>query len=190
MGGKPEARIQLREFKAISYAISTYEDLGMLQRHLVEGVCTAFKIKACSIKLYDDREKELFRVASCGLSRNYLKKEPIIVSGENKECLNGEVIFYEDIRKDNRVVNPDAAEKEGIVSMLSVPIMYGKAVLGVLKMYHDVPWMLHDDDLDAFRVLAKHLGLRIEYTGLRNFFETVKAAAGSLPLRMLEDIVL
>jgi signal transduction protein with GAF and PtsI domain len=190
MAGKPDARIQLREFKAISYAISTYEDLSVLHRHLVEGVCSAFRVKACSIKLYDDREKELFRVASCGLSRNYLKNEPIIVQGENMECLNGEVIFYEDIRKDKRVINPEAAEKEGIVSMLSVPIKYGRAVLGVLKMYHDAPWILHEDDLDAFTVFARHLGLRIEYTGLRNFFETVKAAAGSLPLRMLEDIVL
>ncbi|MGM0418178.1 MAG: GAF domain-containing protein [Thermodesulfobacteriota bacterium] len=189
MSDKPEARIRLWEFKAISYAISTYEDLAVLQRHLVEGVCSAFRIKACSIKLYDDREKELFRVSSCGLTTNYLKNEPIIVSGENKECLNGEVIFYEDIRKDSRVINPEAAEKEGIVSMLSVPIKYNKAVLGVLKMYHDAPWILHEDDLDAFKVFSRHLGLRIEYTGLRNFFETVKAAAGSLPLRMLKDIV-
>ena len=190
MGSKPEARIQLKEFKAITYAISTYEDLNVLQRHMVEGVCSAFNIKGCSIKLYDDREKELFRVSSCGLSKNYLKNEPIIVSGENEECLNGEVIFYKDMRNDKKVVNPEAAEKEGIVSMLSVPIMYGRAVLGVLKMYHSAPWILHDDDLDAFTVFAKHLGLRIEYTGLRNFFETVKAAAGSLPLRMIEDLVL
>jgi len=190
MGKKPEARIQLKEFKAISYAISTYEDLSVLQRHLVEGVCSSFNIKACSIKLYDDRENELFRVANCGLSRNYLKNVPIIVENEHAECLNGEVIFYENIKTDKRVINPDAAEKEGIVSMLSVPIMYGKSVLGVLKMYHDKPWILHEDDLDAFKVFARQLGLRIEYTGLRNFFETVKAAAGSLPLRMLEGLVI
>lgn len=189
MTGKPESRIRLMEFKAISYAISTYEDLSMLNRHLVEGVCSAFRIKGCSIKLYDDREKELFRVASCGLSSNYLKNEPIIVTGENQECLNGEVIFYQDIRHDTRVVNPDAAEKEGIVSMLSVPIKYGDAVLGVLKMYHNAPWILHEDDLDSFTVFARLLGLRIEYTGLRNFFETVKAAAGSLPLRMIKDLI-
>jgi len=190
MAGKPDARIRLLEFKAISYAISTYEDLSLLQRHLVEGVCSAFRVKACSIKLYDDREKELIRVASSGFSRNYLKNEPMIVQGENKDCLSGEVIFYEDLRKDKRLINPKAAEKEGIVSMLSVPIKYGSAVLGILCMCHDEPWILHEDDLDAFSVFSRHLGLRIEYTGLRNFFEVVKAAAGSLPLRMLEDLVL
>lgn len=190
MSNKPESRIRLKEFKAISHAISTYEDLSMLQRHLVEGVCNAFGIKGCSIKLYDDREKELFRVASSGLSNNYMANEPIVVAEENLDCLNGEVIFYNDIRNDPRVSNPDAAEKEGLVSMLSVPIMYGNDVLGLLKMYHDHHWILHDDDIDSFSVLAKQLGLRIEYTGLRNFVETVKAATGSLPLRVLENIII
>ncbi|MDY0132878.1 MAG: GAF domain-containing protein [Desulforegulaceae bacterium] len=189
MSGKPDARIQLLEFKAISYAISTYEDLSLLHRHLVEGVCSAFRIKACSIKLYDDREKELIRVASSGFSRNYLKNEPMIVQGENQDCLNGAVIYYEDLRTDKRLINPEAAEKEGIVSMLAVPIQYGSAVLGILYMCHDKPWILHDDDLDAFTVFTRHLGLRIEYTGLRNFFETVKAAAGNLPLRMIGEVV-
>jgi hypothetical protein len=72
--------------------------------------------------------------------------------------------------------------------MLSVPIKYHEHVLGLIKMYHSDPWILHEDDLDAFCVLAAHLGLRIEHTGLRNFFEMVKAAAASLPLRMMQGL--
>lgn len=189
MDQKPTSRINLREFKAISHAISTYEDLTVLNQHMVEGICRSFKIKACSIFLYDDRERQLFRVTSYGLSDDYIRKGPIIVDhNRNPETLSGEVVFYQDLKTDNRVLFPEAAMAEGILSMLSVPIKYHEHVLGLIKMYHSDPWILHEDDLDAFCVLAAHLGLRIEHTGLRNFFEMVKAAAASLPLRMIQGL--
>lgn len=189
MEQKPVSRITLREFKAISHAISTYEDLTVLNQHLVEGICSAFKIKACSIFLYDDREQQLFRVTSHGLSQEYLRKGPIIVDhNKNPETLSGEAVFYQDLRNDARVLFPEAAMEEGISSMLSVPIKYHEYVLGLIKLYHNDPWMLHEDDLDAFCVLGAQLGLRIEHTGLRNFFEMVKAAAGNLPLRMMQGL--
>ncbi|TWI70736.1 GAF domain-containing protein [Desulfobotulus alkaliphilus] len=191
MEQKPASRITLREFKAISHAISTYEDLTVLNHHLVEGICKAFNIKACSIFLYDDRENQLFRVVSHGLSETYLSKGPIIVDdNKNREALSGKVVFYQDIENDERVLYPKEAMAEGIMSMLSVPIKYHEHTLGLLKMYHSDPWILHEDDQDSFCVLAAHLGLRIEHTGLRNFFEMVKAAAGSLPLRMMQGLAL
>ena len=60
----PERRFYLRQFKAISNAISIYEDLPVLFSHFVEGICRAFKLKGCSIMLYDEREKQLFMSAA------------------------------------------------------------------------------------------------------------------------------
>ncbi|MBW2035292.1 MAG: GAF domain-containing protein, partial [Deltaproteobacteria bacterium] len=37
MNKEPDRRFYLKEFKAISHAISTYEDLNTLVRHLTEG---------------------------------------------------------------------------------------------------------------------------------------------------------
>lgn len=181
-------RISLREFKAISHAISTYEDLTVLNHHLVEGLCRSFKIHGCCILLYDDRQEQLFRVTSYGLSDAYLSKGPIVVNDQTRECMKGEVVFYEDFQNDSRVLYPEAAKAEGLVSMLSVPIKCHETVLGLLKMYHKDSWILHEEDLDACCVLAAQLGLRIDHTGLKNFFEMVKAAAGSLPLRMLKGL--
>ena len=78
MGKAPERRIFLKEYKAISRAISTYEDFSLLTSHLAEGICMSFKVKACSLLLYDDREKQLFHVSSCGLSQKYLGKGTIV----------------------------------------------------------------------------------------------------------------
>ena len=74
MKKEPVRKFYLKEFKAISHAISTYEDLNLLIHHLAEGAGRAFKAKGCSILLLDDRENQLFRVASYGLSAEYGRK--------------------------------------------------------------------------------------------------------------------
>ena len=56
MTQEPPRRIDLRAFKTISRAISTYEDLNILIHHFVEGVARAFKVKGASILLYDEVE--------------------------------------------------------------------------------------------------------------------------------------
>lgn len=182
-------KFYLREFKAISHAISTYEDLNLLINHLAEGASRTFKAKGCSILLLDEREKQLFRVASYGLSEEYDRKGPIFVVDEKQSTIfTGKPVFVQDMQNDPRVQYPEAAMKEGIVSMLSIPIKCREAVIGILRMYLSKPWTFHEDDIDALCVLAEHLGLAIENNGLNNFLDKVKVAMGSLPVRMLDGL--
>ena len=188
MSPKPERRIYLKEYKAISRAISTYDDFNLLLNHLCEGICMSFKVKGCSLMLYDDRESQLFRVSSCGLSQEYLDKGAIFVDQKDGAFFRGEPVFIENFLTDPRIQYPDAAAEEGLVSMLSVPIKIRKVTIGILRIYNNEPWILHDDDLESFCSLGEHLGLVIENNGLKNFLESVKSSMGSLPLRMLGDL--
>jgi signal transduction protein with GAF and PtsI domain len=188
MTKEPERKFYLKEFKAITHAISTYEDLNLLINHLVEGTARTFKAKGCSIMLYDDREKQLFPVSSYGISEEYLGKGPIFADDKHSAFFTGEPAFVEDMQKDPRVQYPNAAAKEGIVSMQSVPIKHREAVIGVLRIYHSERWIYNKEDVDALCVLAGLLGLVIENNGLRNFLDKVKIALDSLPLRMLEGL--
>ncbi|WP_027359458.1 GAF domain-containing protein [Desulforegula conservatrix] len=181
-------RITLREFKAISSAISSYEDINLLGRHLVEGICRAFRVKGCSIFLVDDREKQLFRVSTYGLSEHYLTKGPMQIDEASIEFSMGEPVYIEDTQNDPRIKYAKEAKEEGIHSMLSVPIKSKSIVVGLLKIYNDTALNLHDEDLDSFRVLAKQVGVVIENNGLRNFLDRIKMALESLPLRMLDGL--
>lgn len=184
----PVRRIYLKEFKAISRAIVTYEDLSLLISHVVERICRSFEVRGCSIMLFDDREKQLFRVGSFGVSEEYLNKGPIFVDGKYGAFESGEPVFVEDMQKDPRVQYPEAAAREGIASMLSIPVKFRGAVSGIIRIYNSEPWILHEDDLDSFCLLAEHLGLVIESNGLKNFLDQVKIAMESLPLRMLKGL--
>ncbi len=185
MSEGPSRRIYLKEFKAISHAISTYEDLVMLTNHLVEGICTSFKVKGCAILLYDDREQELVCVSSYGVSDSFRKKGPIRADGKHGAFTTGEPVFIEDVLNDPRVQYPEETAAEGIKAMLSVPIKARKKVVGVVRIYNDDPWVLHPEDQDSFCMFGRQLGLVIEFNGLMNFLDIVKTAMGSLPLRLL-----
>lgn len=188
MEKEPQRRFYLKEFKAISHALSTYEDLNTLIRHLAEGTGRTFKAKGCSIMLLDERENQLFHVSSYGLSDEYINKGPVLVETENCAVCTGEPVFIEDMQNSPLVQYPTAAANEGIVSMLSIPIKSRQAIIGVLRIYEDKIREYHKEDIDALCVLSEHLGLVIETNGLKNFLDDVKGALASLPLRFLEGL--
>lgn len=182
---EPEMKIGLPQFRAISHAISRYEDITMLGHHLVESICISFEIKAASILLFDDREKRLFNVCSHGLSDEYKRVVPEW-SDMFREFTQGRWVYFEDFANDERVIHKEAVKKEGIVSMLSVPIKRREHILGLIKLYNSKHWILHKEDIMSVSVLAEQYGLVIENNGLQNFLNEVQVAMGSLPLRKLK----
>jgi signal transduction protein with GAF and PtsI domain len=188
MEQKPERKFYLQHFKAISHAISTYEDLNVLTNHLAEGTSRRFKAKGCSIMLLDERDNHLYPISSYGLSEEYLSKGPIVMDDKHCAIHKGEPVFVENMQNDPRVQYPEPAANEGIVSMLSIPIKYHETVIGLIRIYHAEPRLIHDEDINTLCVMAEHLGLVIENNGLKNFLDGVKGALESLPPRMLKDL--
>jgi len=188
MAEKLESKFYLRHFKGISHAISTYEDLNLLIRHMVEWVCRTFGAKGSCILLFDEREKQLFMVSSYGISEKYLNKGPIFFDDKDSAFEKGEPVYIDDMQHDSRVQYPQAAGEENIVSMLSIPIKCRDFIVGILRIYHSESLLLHDDDINSLCVLTAQLGVVIENNGLRNFVEGLKIAMENLPLRMLKGL--
>ena len=188
MKKKAIRRIYLKDFRIISRAISTYEDLPLLVDHIAKLMVELFKVKGCSILLLDERENQLFRVSTAGVSEEYLNKGPLYVDPKHSVLVKGKPVFIKDVKTDPRVQYPEAATKEGIVSMLSIPIKFHQTAVGVIRIYHSEAWELHEDDLDSFAVIGELLGLVIEYNGIKNFFDQVKLSLDRLPPRLLEGL--
>ncbi|MCP4719443.1 MAG: GAF domain-containing protein [Desulfobacteraceae bacterium] len=183
---QPEIKFHLSKFKAISHAISTYDDLNLLINHLTEGTTKTFNARGCCIMLLDEVEKQLFTVGSFGISEEYLQKGPMFVDDKYTALVTGKPIFIVNMQKDKTIQYPEAARAEGIVSMLSIPIKYREYVLGVIRIYQEDSSPFHEEDIDTLRLLGVNLGLVIEINGLKNFIEKIKIAMDSLPLRILD----
>ena len=186
MSKEPVRKFYLKEFKAISHAMSTYGDLNLLLNHLVEGTTKTFEAKGCCIMLFDEAENQLFTVSSFGISDEYLSKGPVLVDNTSCAFVRGEPLYIEDLGSDSRIQYPEAAKKEGIVSMLSIPILFHSESIGIIRIYHSEMKKFNEDDVDAFKILAEHLGLVIEYNGLKNFLDGVQMAMDNLPDRIMK----
>ena len=186
MTDKPARKIFLKEFKTMSHALSTYDDFQLMINHFIEATVRYFKVKGCSLLLLDETENQLFHVRSQGVSESYLKKGAIFVDDKYSSFFKGEPVFIEDLQNDPRAKYPEAAAKEGFISMLSLPIKCREATVGLIRIYHNESWILHEEDIDSLCILAEQMGLIIENNGLKNFLESIKAVVESLPKRQLE----
>ena len=188
MDQKLERKLYLGHFRAICHAISTYEDLNVLTNHLAEGTSRRFKAKGCSIMLLDERDDQLYPVSSYGISEDYLTKGPIFMDDKHSAIRKGEPVLVEDMQNDPRVQYPEAAAREGIISMLSIPIKCREAIIGVIRIYQGKPRLIHEEDIETLCVMSEHLGLVIENNGLKNFLDGVKTALENLPPRLLKGL--
>ena len=179
-----ERKFDLKHFRAISNAIATYEDFNLLANHLVEGMCRTFQVKGASIMLLDEIDQQLFRVSSYGISETYLEKGPVCADKSRSSLCTGKPEYIQDLQTDSRVQYPESAQKEGIAAMLSIPVKFRNAVIGVIRIYDEKPIDINEEDVESLCVLASQLGLLIECNGLKNFVEHIKMSIDTLPPRV------
>ena len=156
-----EQLINYDTFIKVSNAISHSKEPEEVALMTVEGIKTALGIKGCALFLLNPKTDELEIAASYGLSEEYLKKGPISALKSLAASLkDGPVAIY-DVMDDPRLQYPEAARKEGIVSILSVPIQVHNKILGAMRVYTAEPWEFTINDVNFVNALAQIAGMSI-----------------------------
>ena len=90
----------------------------------------------------------------------------------------GPVAIY-DVAEDPRIQYPKEARKEGIASLLSVPIAIHGQVIGSLRVYTGEPWEFTIDDVNLVQAVAQIAGMAIDVArlsrGYKHSIEILKA---------------
>jgi len=122
-------------------------DLRDLMDLVTRTVVEILGAKACTIRLLNDRQTELMIEAAAGLSPEYLDKGPILLSEsriDQEVVTEGQTVYIADMAADDRVLYPEEARREGIVSGLSAPLAYKGRRVGALRVYmaeaHEFDW--------------------------------------------------
>ena len=150
----------------ISRSLSKSKDPEEIIRMTVENLKSALNIKGCALFLINHQSKELELAASTGLSAEYLKKGPLSASRSIADSLEDGPIAVYDVSDDPRIQYPEEAQKEGIASILSVPIMIGDETIGAIRAYTAEKWEFTLDDVNFVQALAQIAGAIIEMTRL------------------------
>ena len=150
----------------ISRSLSKSKDPEEIIRMTVENLKSSLDIKGCALFLINHQSKELELAASTGLSAEYLNKGPLSAARSIADSLEDGPIAVYDVSDDPRIQYPEEAQKEGIASILSVPIMIGDETIGAIRAYTAEKWEFTLDDVNFVQALAQIAGILIEMTRL------------------------
>jgi len=165
----------LKVTSAISHSKNS-EEVALMT---VESITSAFGVKGCALFLINRKNDELRIAASYGLSDNYINKGPLSVKRSiSKSLEEGPVAIY-DVTDDPRIQYPEEAKREGIASILSVPIVSGGNVIGALRVYTSENWEFTLDDVDFVQALAQITGMALRksklYQGQKESIRVLKS---------------
>ncbi len=150
-----------RLFFATAQAILSARSLQETLDFLVQRTVAALEIKAGSLRLLDEETNNLKQVASFGLSEVYLNKGALNADQSIPEVLVGKPVCIKNAYDDPRIQYPDAMRAEGINTVLSVPLIAGEKVIGVLRLYSAEQRDYSAEDIEFVSALAEMGGLAI-----------------------------
>jgi len=132
-------------------------------RSIVESTAKGTGVKGCSILRLSPDGKALVHMVSYGLSEEYLGKGEIVVDETTKEMLEGKPVNITDVAHDPRIQHPAPAKKEGIASMLSIPIRGTSGnIMGLLRLYDSKVRKFKKGEIDFLISIADLGGIVLE----------------------------
>ncbi len=159
---------QLDLLSEISRTIVSDYYLKEILQLIVTMTAKVMDSKICSIMLLDEKKDELVISATQSLSDDYVNKPNLKVgqSISGKVVLKKKPITVLDVTKEPGFMYPEIAQREGIASLLSVPMMIKERVIGVINSYTRKEHAFNKEEIDILQAVANQAAVAIENTHL------------------------
>lgn len=155
---------QLSAISEVSKTVTSNLYLEEILQLIVAMTARTFHFKICSIMLVDEDRGELVIKATQSKSSDYVSK-PNLKVGESvagRALQQGRVLSILDVKRAPEYRFPDIAEKEGLCSMVCVPLISRQRSIGVLNCYTERPKVFSQEELDSLQTVANQAALAIE----------------------------
>jgi signal transduction histidine kinase len=162
-----QLRLKARLFETlanVSRSINSSLNLDDVLPVITREACQLMGAKLCSLMMLDDRQEWLDLRASYGAGAAYLRKPRLSVA----ESLLGVVVRrlkplqVENVQTSTRYQNIEIAKKEGLVSLLSVPLLFTGKAIGTLSVYTGEPYLFSNEEIRILSALAELSAIAIE----------------------------
>ena len=162
-----QLRLKVRLFESlasVSRTINTTLSLDEALRVITKEVCELMSARMCSLMLLDENREWLDLRASFGAGEAYIQKPRLLVS----ESLLGVVVRRKkplqvaNVQADARYQNVEVARTEGLVSLLSVPLIFAGQTTGTLSVYTARPYNFSNEEIQILSALAELSAIAIE----------------------------
>jgi signal transduction protein with GAF and PtsI domain len=172
---------QLDLLSEISRTIVSDHYLKEILELIVAMTANVMDSKICSIMLLDEKKEELVIAATQSLSQAYVNKPNLKIgqSVSGRVVLEKRPITVLNVTREPGYMYPEVARKEGIVSLLSVPMMIKDRVIGVINSYTRSEHEFVREEIDILQAVANQAAVAIENTHLNQEILAAKEALES-----------
>jgi signal transduction histidine kinase len=162
-----QLRLKARLFESLAsvgQAINSTLNLADALQVITREASQLMDARMASLLLLDESKEWLELRASHGAGPDYIARPRLSVA----ESLVGNVVRRrrpvqdENVQTSGRYQNVRLARQEGLVALLSVPLLFGGQVLGVLNVYKGEPHVFSNEEVRILAALAELSGIAIE----------------------------
>lgn len=171
---------QLDTLSLVSETVVSNRVIEDVMQLIVTMTAQMMQSKICSIMLLDHPTGELRIVATQSLSEQYRLKPNLKIgqSISGRAVQERRPIIVPNVIHDRNYMYPDMAKKEGLCSLLSIPMMIREKAVGVINSYTSTPHMFTTDEVKLMQAIANQAAIAIEHTTLiEKSFEMQEALA-------------
>jgi signal transduction histidine kinase len=149
---------------SVSRTINSTLNLDEALRAITKEACELMRARMCSLMLLDESRAWLDLRASYGAGDAYIKKPRLGI----EESLIGVVVRRKkplqvaNVQVDLRYQNIELARREGLVSLLSVPLIFSGQCTGALSVYTARPYNFSNEEIKILSALAELSAIAIE----------------------------
>ena len=162
----------------VASVLNSEREPKVLLQSFVKSVTKATGAKASSLMLLTPDRKVLLHTAAYGLSEWYLRKGPVKTGKVISAVLRGKTVAVQDAGTDERVLYREQAQKEGIGSILSVPMRLRGGVIGVVRVYTAKPRQFTKDEINFIEAISNIAAVALEnvraYDIIKKDYETFR----------------
>jgi two-component sensor histidine kinase len=158
----------LSTLSEVSRSITSGMYLDEILNLIVAMTAESMKFKIVTVMLLDKEKGELVIRATQSTSHEYLQK-PNLKLGESlagKAISERRPIAVLDVKKTPGYRYPDIARKEGLCSMISVPLCLRDKCIGVINCYTEKPYVFSDEQISVLTAIGSHAAIAIENSKL------------------------
>ena len=148
----------------VGQTINSTLDLDEALNTITREASSLMDARTCALQLLDETNNRLSLVASFGAGKAYLNKPDVIIS----ESFLGSVVRLkkplqiENVQISNAYQQQDIARNEGLVALLSIPLVFGSNAIGTLNIYKGKSYVFSNEEINIAMALAEFSALAIE----------------------------
>ena len=162
-----QLRLKARLFESLVSVGQTINSTFRMEEALqviTREACQLMGAKMCSLLMLDDSRSWLDLRASHGAGPSYISKPRLSVDDSFLGVVvrRKKPIQVENVQISSRYQNVEVARKEGLVALLSVPLIYGGKAIGALNVYTAQPHSFSNEEIHLLGALAELSALAIE----------------------------